>query len=171
MKHFLVFFLLSALVAVAMSQDEKAPAKFVTHHDASYTIEVPAAWKVEKMGASQVRFVGPKAGNAHASFLITKSSNQDKSYLVAAAKAKEEQSTKKSHAILVEKDLSKGKVKGSMRWSRWVDEDLDVVVFVRDVFTESEDEVFILTATFPHTMEYAKINPVMVAMVDSFRFK
>lgn len=155
------------LVVPSMSQDKKAPLKTKTFSGEGFTIDVPSRWTIEKE-ADGVRFVGAKSSGTNAMFTVTKTLVKPADLKSFSEKRKTQQAGKKHYREYFEKEISDGK--GFMRMSRWAIEKPAVMLFVRDIFTASDQNVFLLTASFPHTMKFEEINPIFIKMVESFRF-
>ena len=142
--------------------------KIYEHTD--YTIKIPANWYVDKIDGRQTFFYGPKVGEKRIGFYVTALEKEGKTYLDAAQKVKSDQETKRNYKVLEKKDISEADFKANMRRSCWYEEELDIVLFVREIFTESKDKVFILSSSIPNSPDLEELDRVVVGIMNSFRF-
>jgi len=189
MKYFLIYLSVSALVLTYCNSEEEkvnslnenkempifnsakmeqATKKF---EGKGYTIDLPKGWTPKDISENQTLLTGPKIGDAKVGFYITKLLKEDKSYLIAAEKTKKQQSTYQNYTILEEKDISQTGFKAYMRRTHWFEKDIDMELFVREIFTESETHIFILSASIPNTPGLKVLDKAVVAMMNSFQFK
>ncbi len=135
-----------------------------------YQINIPENWKVKELDNAQTAFIGPKIGNSHIGFYITQIKKGDKSYLDAAKKTKEQQSGQEGYKVLLEKDISRSGFEAFMRRSYWYAKDIDMVLFVREVFTETKGTVFVLSSSIPNNPHIKELDALLVSIMNSFRF-
>ena len=48
---------------------------------------------------------------------------------------------------------------------------IDMMLFVREIFTESSDKIFVLSASIPNTPDLDELDRVTVQMMNSFTFE
>lgn len=149
---------------------ETAEKKLFTYTHLDYSIKMDANWEVKKINENQTFFFGPKVGKARVGFYITSINKDGKDYLYAAERIKEDQSLEKDYKLIEESDLSKNGYKAFMRRSYWYNEEIDMSLFVRDVFTESTNKIFILSCSIPNSPELVGIDKTLVQMMNSFKF-
>jgi len=190
MKYFLIYLSVSAMLLTYCNSDveslndqieskenlttldaEEMKQATKTFNGKGYSIDIPGAWVSKSVSDNQVLFTGPQVGNAHVGFYITHLVKGDKSYLIAAEKTKIQQSTNENYSVLEEKDISQSGFKAYMRRAHWFEKDIDMELFVREIFTESTDYVYILSASIPNTPELKTLDKVIVNMMNSFQFK
>jgi len=145
--------------------------KIITHHGKGYTVQVAANWKIQQVEENQTVFLGPKVGSLRIGFYVTALPKKGKNYLDAARISKASQSKENHYTVLEEKDITQQNVKALLRRSSWYNADKDMTLFVREIFTESDKEVFILSSTIPNSSDIAELDSAIVAMMNSFRFK
>ncbi len=135
-----------------------------------YQINIPVNWKIKKLHTAQTAFIGPKIGNSYLSFYITQVQKDNKSYLNAAKKTKKQQAKQEGYKVLLEKDISRSGFKAFMRRSYWYAKDIDMILFVREIFTETEASVFILSSSIPNNPNIKELDALLVSVMNSFRF-
>lgn len=166
----LPFKLLSNTPVAGFFNSAKVENEWLIYKGNGYAIDIPANWTTKKISENQILFTGPKVGNANVGFYITKLPKEDKSYLVAANKTKQQQSTYDNYRIIEEKDISQPGFKAFMRRAHWFKKDINMELFVREIFTETDANVFILSASIPNTPKLQQLDKAIISMMSSFRF-
>jgi len=139
------------------NQITKKEIKIVRYYGKGYTIQVASNWKVQQLQENQTDVtILPKKG---------------RTYMDAARISKASLSKEQEYTLLEEKDISQENFKASMHKSSWYNADKDMMVFVREIFTETETEVFILSSTIPNSPDIAELDNTIAAMMNSFSFK
>ncbi|MGB5436665.1 MAG: hypothetical protein WBM98_12305 [Maribacter sp.] len=148
---------------------DKVPlARVYKHKD--YTIEVAANWYIDEIDGKQTFFYGPKVGEKRIGFYVTAVEKQGKSYKDAARKMKSEQEKNKEYKVLEQANISDAGFKALMRRSCWYEEDMDMMLFIREIFTESENKVFILSSSIPNSPDLEELDSAIIHVMNSFRF-
>ncbi|MGB5436666.1 MAG: hypothetical protein WBM98_12310 [Maribacter sp.] len=141
-----------------------------TYKGSGFTIVIPENWKVKRLDDTRTMFVGPKIGNSHFAFFVTRIGREGKNYLDAAKATKGQQANYTNYTILEGKDISQEGFSAYSRRSSWFAEDIDMVLFVREIFTQSSSHVFILSASIPNTPHMTDLDKLAVSILNSFRF-
>lgn len=189
MKYFLIYLSISALVLTYCNNEverlnsaiefkekpialnsEKIEQEIKRFLGKGYEIDLPKGWTSKNINENQVLFTGPKIGNANAALYITSVTKGDKGYLLAAEKTKKQQSVYENYIVVEEKDISQPNFKAYMRRAHWFEKDINMELFVREIFTESDKYVFIISASIPNTPNINILDKAMVAIMNSFRF-
>jgi len=136
-----------------------------------YTINLPENWVMNEISEDQILFTGPKVGNATVGFYISRLPKGDKNYSIAAQKSLERQSKNQNYGTLEEKDISQPGFNAFMRRAHWFAEDIDMELFVREIYTQSDSHVFILSGSIPNTPDLKELDAVIISILNSFRFK
>lgn len=150
---------------------EKIVAGIKTFEGKGYSVDVPENWKMMEVGENQVLFTGPKVGHASVGFYISRLPKGDKNYLIAAQKSMERQSQNLHYNTLEEKDISQPGFEALMRRAQWFVEDINMELFVREIFTQSDQYVFILSGSIPNTPHLKELDSALVSIFSSFRFE
>lgn len=151
-------------------QITKKEIKIVNYQGKGYTLRIASNWTVKKLQENQTAFLGPKIGALSIGFYVTVLLKKGKNYIDAARISKASQSKQTDYILLEEKDISQENFKGFIRRSSWFNADKDMMVFVREIFTETDTEVFILSSIIPNSSDLAELDNTIVAMMNSFRF-
>jgi len=190
MKYFLIYLSVSALVLTYCNSEvdsfnslvenkekptalssEKMEQEVKIFNGKGYAIDLPEGWISKEISENQVLFTGPKIGHANVGFYITQLPKEDKNYSIAAQKTKEQQADYENYTIMEEKDISQPGFKAYMRRAHWFEKDINMELFVREIFTESETNVFILSASIPNTPDIDVLDKAVLSMMNSFRFR
>lgn len=156
--------------STSSDSSEKIVAGIKTFEGKGYSVDVPENWKMTKVSENQVLFTGPKVGNASVGFYISRLPKGDKNYLIAAQKSQEQQSLNQYYNTLEEKDISQPGFDALMRRTSWFAEDINMELFIREIFTQSDQYVFILSGSIPNTPHLKELDEALVSILNSFRF-
>ncbi len=148
---------------------QKRP-RVITYRGKEYSICVASNWGIQKINENQTFFYGPKVGAVRIGFYITSVNKDGKSYLDAAERKKIMNQQEAEYTVLEEQDISQQDYKAFMRRSCWYNADIDMILFVREIFTESDDKVFILSCSIPNSPDLEELNRATVHMMNSFWF-
>lgn len=149
--------------------DNSIQPQIVTYKSEDYSITMASSWKVQKIDENRILFIGPSVGDLEVGFYVTAVPKEGNTYLDAAKRYMEKQMLEKEYTILEEKDISKEGFKAFMRRSSWYHTEKDMVLFVRDVFTESDTKVFVLSCSIPNSENLREIENVTSVMMTSFK--
>jgi len=142
-----------------------------TYHGEGYSLTLASNWYLDERELNRTFFYGPKVGDARVGFYVTVVDKNGKTYWDAAKRSKEDQKTEEQYTVLEEKDISQDQFKAFMRRSAWYAPTIDMMLFVREIFTESEDKVYIISASIPNGPDLEELDKVTVAMMNSFQFE
>jgi len=157
--------------SISSDSSEKIVTGIKTFTGKGYSVDVPENWKMTKVSESQILFTGPKVGNASVGFYISRLLKGDKNYLIAAQKSYEQQSLNHHYNTLEEKDISQPGFDALMRRAQWFAQDINMELFVREIFTQSDQYVFILSGSIPNTPYLKELDAALVSILNSFRFQ
>ncbi len=136
-----------------------------------YSVSIPENWgEANKISAEQTMFLGPKVGNSHMAFYVTKIAKEGKTYKDAADKTKEQQANNPKYEVIEESDISQAGFKAYQRRSSWYAQDVDMMLITREIFTESEDAVFVLSCSIPNTPHLAELDKIGADIMETFKF-
>ncbi len=141
-----------------------------TYQGNGYSLTLASNWHIDEREGNQTFFYGPNVGDARVGFYVTVVDKNGKTYKDAAKKFKEDQKTEEKYTVLEENDISKNNFKAFMRRSSWYSPTIDMMLFVREIFTESADKVFILSASVPNSPDLEELDGITVQMMNSFQF-
>lgn len=145
--------------------------KVINYTNSEYSIQINSSWEGKKINENQTIFFGPKVGDTRIGFYITTVNKDGKNYLNAAEKTKKDQSIEKEHTVIEELDISKEDYKAFMRRSCWYNEQIGMNLFIRDVFVQSKDKIFILSGSIPNSTDLEDIDKSLVQMMNSFTLR
>ncbi len=155
-----------------MTEDKikKEKPKVIIYRCKEYSIYIGSNWDIQNINKNQTFFYGPKVGATRIGFYITSVNKDGKTYLDAANRRKVMHQQETDYAILEEQDISKQGYQAFMRLSCWYDANSDMTLFVREIFTESDQKVVILSCSIPNSPDLEELNKTTVQMMNSFRF-
>lgn len=152
-----------------MTTIAKKELKTIQYKRSGYVVSVLENWKVELLDEQRTAFIGPKVGDLHMGFYITVVPKNGKTYLDAAQRIKEQQELEPHYELLEEKNIS-NESNAFMRRACWYHEESDMMLFVRDIFTEYKDQVYILSCSIPNTDDLPFLDAATAEMMGSFTF-
>jgi len=126
-------------------------------------------WKVELIDMQRTAFIGPKVGELQMGFYITVVSKEGKTYLDAAQRIKEQQQLEPYYELLEETDISNTS-NALMRRACWYHEAADMMLFVREIFTEYNDQIYILSCSIPNDADLSFLDKATLEMMGTFSF-
>jgi len=167
-----IVFCLSILTPISMEQsDKRQEIPLRKYKGDGYTLSIPENWdEAKKINVKRTMFLGPKVGNSHMAFYVTKIPKEGKSYKDAADKMKEQQAGNQKYSVKEEGDISQPGFKAYQRSSSWYAEDVDMMLITREIFTETDDAVFILSCSIPNTPHLAELDELGTVIMGSFKF-
>jgi len=142
----------------------------VLHKGKGYTIHVASNWLVKEADENQTFFYGPKVGKLRLGFHVKAIAKKGKTYQEIAEERKVEHQEEKNYTVLKEQDISQDNYHAFMRRSCWYAEEAEMVLFIREVFTETEDTIFILSSSIPNGQDIALLDKAVTHMMNTFRF-
>ena len=149
--------------------EKNTELKTVQYNRSGYTVSVLENWNVKLIDEQRTAFIGPKVGKLRIGFYITVVPKNGKNYLDAAQKIKLQQALEPHYEVMEEKDIS-NETNAFMRRSCWYNQEADMMLFVRDIFTEYNDNVYILSCSIPNNPDLAYIDTATIEMMGSFKF-
>ncbi len=152
-----------------MTTIENTELKVIQYKRSGYTVSVPENWKVELIDEQRTAFIGPKVGKLQMGFYITLVPKEGKTYLDAAQRIKAKQELEPHYKLLEENNIS-NQSKALMRRACWYHEGTDMMLFVREIFTEHQDQVYILSCSIPNNDDLSFLDAATVEMMGSFMF-
>ena len=145
----------------------KTELKMIQYKRSGYVVSVLENWKVELLDEERTAFIGPKVGALQMGFYITVVPKMGKTYLDAAQRIKAQQELEPHYELLEEKNIS-NESNALMRRACWYHEDSDMMLFVRDIFTEYKDHVYLLSCSIPNNDDLSFLDAATFEMMGSF---
>lgn len=152
-----------------MTTTEKTELQTILYKRLGYTVSVLENWRVELIDEQRTAFIGPKVGELRMGFYITAVPKEGKTYLDAAQRSKAQQELEPNYELLEEKNIS-NESNAFMRRACWYHEDSDMMLFVRDIFTEHKNQVYILSCSIPNNDDLSFLDAATAEMMGSFTF-
>ncbi len=153
-----------------MSEMIKERPVAVLHQGKGYTIHVASNWYIDEVNENQTFFYGPKVGKLRLGFYVTRIAKKKQTYMDVAAQRKVLHQKEKNYEVLREQDLSQEQYNAFMRRSCWYAPKADTVLFIREIFTENKDTIFILSCSIPNSKDMGVLDRATTHMMNSFRF-
>jgi len=145
--------------------------QIIKYKGKGFNVEVASNWKVQQADENRTFFYGPKVGKLRVGFYITSMPKKDKSYMEAAQIMKTSQSTEKNYTVLEEADISQDNFKAFMRRASWYNADKDMTLFIRNIFTETDEQVFMISSSIPNSPALAELDEALISMMNTFSFR
>ena len=149
---------------------EKRPVG-LRYNGKGYSIHVASNWLVKEIDESQTFFYGPKVGKLRMGFYVTRIDKKEMTYLDIADKSKKKRQKEPNYTVHHEEDISKDNFHAFARRCSWYEPQTDMVLLVREVFTQNDDTIFVLSSSIPNSSELVVLNEAMTHMMNTFRFK
>jgi len=155
---------------MSIDKIKKEETAIVKYKGRDFSVQVDSNWKVQQVDENRTFFYGPKVGKLRLGFYITSMPKKGKSYIDAAKMMKASQSTEESFEVLEEADISQDNFKAYMRRVSWYNADKDMTLFVRNLFTETDEQVIMLSSSIPNSPNLAELDKAIIGMMNSFKF-
>jgi len=135
-----------------MTTIEKTEIQTIQYKRSGYIVSVLENWEVKLIDEHRTAFLGPKVGELQMAFYIMVIPKEGKTYLEAAETIKAQQELEPHYEMIEEKNIS-NETNALMRRACWYHKDSDMVLFVRDIFLEHQDNIYILSCSIPNNVE------------------
>jgi|GEM_PF-3192668 len=144
--------------------------EYILFQAKDFSIQKPTDWLVQKKDEHHIAFIGPKVGPLHAGFFITVLENHEGGYLAAAKEAGALQVKQAKYHIIEEQDVSKEKFDAVMRYATWYNRTQDLMMYAREIYTERNGKVYVLSSSVPNTPHLQMFDNVFIYMFNSFKY-
>ncbi|WP_010182927.1 hypothetical protein [Aquimarina agarilytica] len=135
-----------------------------------YSIMIPNNWVAKQLDSNQVFIKGAKVNNVYSAIYITKWPKNGKNYIDAANRMKIQQSKNIDYTLLSEKDISKLNLNALLRRSSWYSSNINMKLFIREIYTQNDTDIFIISASIPMVPDLETLDEHMVSILSTFKF-
>jgi len=145
--------------------------EIVTYEGDTFSMSLPENWLVTRVDNDQLLFVGPKVGNANVGIYVTRIAGETATLRDIAAGARDAQSVKPHYRLMSDNDISTGGFEGRMRWSSWYQDEIDMMLSVREIFCDAPGhDIMVLTCCIPNNPMLNELDLASLDVMNSFRF-
>jgi len=165
-------FILKRGVQIADKQNIKMveQTKYVLFYGKNYSIKKPTDWLIQQKDETYTIFTGPKVGPLKVGFYIRILENHEGDYLHAAEQLRALQAKQAKHHIIEERDMSQKNFDALMRYSTWYNHTENIMMYVREIFTERNGKIYILSSSVPNTPHLQMFDNIFIYMFNSFKY-
>ncbi len=144
---------------------------FKTYNFLGFNIAIPENWEPQKISPNKVLFKGPDIEKSFVSFVTSCTDKKDSNYQKMCLLRKKGQSQNKDYSLLSEKEITRPNFNGYLVETSFFSTYFNTELFVRDIYTENENLINILTTYIPFShREDSNLEQTLSHILASFRY-